>query len=569
MNEPSHGKSVAILAADAVGFSYAVANDEALALRALGASRRIIDATIEQHAGRIFNTAGDSVLAAFAAPADAVRCALSIQQNLGRETATPLLAFRIGIHLGGVVAEGSNLLGATVNTAARLEAIAPAGGLCMSGDVHDALEDAMQLDTEDLGFRLLKNLIKPVRVFRVLPPGALSQEVVAEARKSRVMVLPLANSSGLSDETYLSEGVTEDIIAGLSRFGLLAVLGMASSDAYRDQSPDLRSLVSELGVDYVVQGSVRRGGDTVRLSARLVDARSGLNVWAQRYDRSTANLFDVQDEISQTIVSTLAGQIEDEGAAMASRKRTENMEAYDFLLRGIHTARATDPRSAKAALELFQKALALDPDYALALSWLALMKLRLRSWNPDTLDVNEISEPAERALAIDTSESWCHLVYGQIAMYRRQFEKAEHHHQRAYELNPFDAHIIALRSPLSVYLGKAAEGEELARRAMHLNPNYPDWYVSNLGLALYCQGRYLDAAKAYAKAAVPQLGILALLAASYAQSGDAAGALASKRRLLELAPNFSARRFVDFRPFAHDEDKEHLMRGLEKAGLPG
>ena len=171
----------------------------------------------------------------------------------------------------------------------------------------------------------------------------------------------------MPDETYLSEGITEDLIAGLSRFGLLAVLGMASSDAYRDQSPDMRSLVSELGVDYVVQGSVRRGGDAVRLSARLVDARSGLNVWAERYDRSTSNLFDVQDEISQTIVSTLAGQLEDEGAAVASRKRTENMEAYDFLLRGIHTARATDPRSAKAALELFQKALALDPDYALAL----------------------------------------------------------------------------------------------------------------------------------------------------------------------------------------------------------
>ena len=508
------------------------------------------------------------MLAEFPWPADAVRCALAIQRNLSRATGTPLLAFRVGIHLGGVVTEGGNLLGATVNTAARLEAIAPAGGLCMSGDVYDALAGTIELESEDLGLRHLKNLIKPVRVFRILPPGATSSEVVAEARKSRVMVLPFANSSGLPDETYLSEGITEDIIAGLSRFGLLAVLGMASSDAYRDQSPDLRSLISELGVDYVVQGSVRRSGNTIRLSARLVDARSGLNVWAERYDRSTPNLFDVQDEISQTIVSTLAGQFEDQGAAVAGRKRTENMEAYDFLLRGIHTARATDPTSAKAALELFQKALALDPDYALALSWFALMKLRLWSWNPHAVDVNDISEPAVRALAIDASESWCHLVYGQITMYRRQFEKAEHHHQRAYELNPFDAHIIALHSPLSVYLGKAAEGEKLARRAMHVNPNYPDWYVSNLGLALYCQGRYLEAKKAYAKAAVPQVGILALLAASYAQLGDASGASASKRRLIEIAPNFSSARFVDLRPFAQDEDKEHLARGLEKAGLP-
>ena len=569
MNKSSSGESVAILAADAVGYSYAVANNEPLALRALGASRQIIDANIGRHAGRIFNTAGDSVLAEFPEPADAVRCALAIQENLSGEAGTPLLAFRIGIHLGGVVADGANRLGATVNTAARLEAIAPAGGLCISGDVHDALEETIQLDWQDLGFRHLKNLVEPVRVFRVLPPGARPSEVIAEARKSLVMVLPFANSSGLPDETYLSEGITEDVIAGLSRFGLLAVLGMASSTAYRDQSPDMRSLVSELGVDYVVQGSVRRVGKTTRLSARLVDAHSGLNVWAERYDRSTSNLFDVQDEISQTIVSTLAGQLEEEGAAAASRKRTENMEAYDFLLRGIHAARATDPSSAKAALELFQKALALDADYALALAWFALMKLRLSSWNPDAADPHEISEAAERALAINSSESWCHLVYGQITMYRRQFEKAEHHHQRAYELNPFDANILALRSPLAVYLGKAVEGEALARRSMQLNPNYPDWYVSNLGLALYCQRRYREATKVYAKAAVPQVGILALLAASYAQLGDATGALASKRRLLELAPNFSAQHFVDFRPFAHDDDKEHLMRGLEKAGLAG
>ena len=276
MTEPSSGESVAILAADAVGYSYAVANNELLALRALGASRQIIDASIGRHAGRIFNTAGDSVLAEFIEPADAVRCATAIQENLSGEAGTPLLAFRIGIHLGGVVADGANRLGATVNTAARLEAIAPAGGLCISGEVLDALDEKIELDWQDLGLRHLKNLVKPVRVFRLLPQGARPSEVVAEARKSLVMVLPFANSSGLPDETYLSEGITEDVIAGLSRFGLLDVLGMASSNAYRDQSPDMRSLVSELGVDYVVQGSVRRsweddspvgtsGGRTFRL----------------------------------------------------------------------------------------------------------------------------------------------------------------------------------------------------------------------------------------------------------------------------------------------------------------
>ena len=176
--------------------------------------------------------------------------------------------------------------------------------------------------------------------------------------------------------------------------------------------------------------------------------------------------------------------------------------------------------------------------------------------------------PAQRALALDPSESWCHLVFGQIMMYRGQLAEAEQHHQRAYELNPFDAHVLALRAPLAVYLGKPDEGERWARRAMQLNPHHPDWYVTNLGFALYSLGRYEEAVAAYAKVAAPQVGILAGLAASYAQAGNTAQAETSRTRLLELAPNFSARRFVRFRPFLHERDRAHLLQGLEKAGLP-
>ncbi len=321
-----------------------MATDEPLALRALGNSRSVIDPLIDEHGGRIFNTAGDSVLAEFVGPAEAVRCALTVQEALhAAEGARPLLTFRIGISLGEVVVDGENLLGATVNVAARLEAIAPAGGLCISGAVHDAIADEHRQDWQDLGLRHLKNLVKPVRVFRFVPGATSPLPVVAEARKPLVIVLPFANPGGLAEEAYLSDGITEDVIAGLSRFGRLAVLGTTSSDVYRDRSSDMSSLVTELGVDYAVRGSVRRAGNIVRLSAQLVDARSGLTLWAERYDRVIDNLFAVQDEISETIVSTLAGQLEDEAAAAASRKRTENMEAYDFLLRGIHMARALDP----------------------------------------------------------------------------------------------------------------------------------------------------------------------------------------------------------------------------------
>jgi len=562
-------KTVAVLAADAVGYSHAVATDEALALRALAASRKLIDRLMAEHGGRIFNTAGDSVLAEFRRPADAVRCALAMQEALRKsEGKDPLLTFRIGISLGEVIADGTNLLGGTVNLAARLEAVAPAGGICISGAVHDAIAPQDQHRWQDIGLRHLKNLVEPVRVFRFMPRGAVDLPVLAEARKPRIIVLPLANPGGHAEEAYLSDGVTEDVIAGLSRFGRLAVLGMTSSNAYRDRTADLSCLVSELGVEYVAQGSVRRSGDIVRLSVQLVAARSGLTLWAERYDRVFDNLFALQDEISQTIVSALAGQLEDEEAAAAGRKRTENMEAYDFLLRGIHAARALDQPSAVAALSMFDKALALDPDYALALAWSALMKLRLWSWRPRTPDAEDLLKPAKRALALDPSESWCHLVLGQIQMYTGQLAEAEQHHQRACELNPYDAHVMALRAPLAVYLGRADEGERWARRAMRLNPLPPDWYVTNLGLALYTLGRYEDAIAAYAKVPTPQIGILAGLTASYAQAGDTAGAEASRRRLLELAPDFSARRFVEVKPFMRDSDRAHLLDGLQKAGLP-
>ena len=569
MHETSKRRTLAVLAADAVGYSHAVATDETLALRALGNSRRLIDALIKEHGGRIFNTAGDSVLAEFLGPAEAVQCALAMQEALhGAESENPLLTFRIGIALGEVIVDGENLLGATVNVAARLEAIAPAGGVCISGAVHDAIAEERRHDWQDLGLRHLKNLVKPVRVFRFVPGDASPLPVVAEARKPLVIVLPFANPGGVAEEAYLSDGITEDIITGLSRFGRLAVLGMTSSNAYRDRSADLARLATELGVDYAVQGSVRRASNIVRLSAQLVDARSGLTLWAERYDRVIDNLFAAQDEISETIVSTLAGQLEQEAAAAASRKRTENMEAYDFLLRGIHLARALDPTAAAAALAMFEKALALDPDYALALAWFALMKLRLSAWEPGAHGQEEMLGPAQRALALDPSESWCHLVFGQIMMYRGQLAEAEQHHQRAYELNPFDAHVMALRAPLAVYLGKPDEGERWARRAMQLNPDHPDWYVTNLGLALYSLGRYEEAIAAYAKVAAPQVGILAGLAASYAQAGNSVGAEISRTRLLELTPNFSARRFVDFRPYLHEGDRAHLLGGLEKAGLP-
>ncbi|MGN6467676.1 MAG: adenylate/guanylate cyclase domain-containing protein, partial [Rhizobiaceae bacterium] len=420
-------RSAAILAADAVGYSHAAETNEPLALQALSNSRRLIDPLIRAHGGRIFHTGGDSVLAEFARADEAVRCGVSLQRELrAAENAEALFGFRIGISFGEVVTDGDDLLGSTVNLAARLEAIAPAGGICISGPVHDAA-GAMGEEWQDLGLRYLKNFSRPARIFRFAPPNASNLPVVAGARKPLVIVLPLARQGSRKDDDYFGEGVTEDVVAGLARFGRLAVLGTASSEAYRDRAVRLPELVAELGVDYVVGGSVRSAGDKVRLSVQLLDARSGLTLWAERYDRPLGDLFATQDEISATIVSTLAGQIEGETAAAAARKRTENMEAYDFLLRGIHQARDLDPKAAGAALKLFEQALALDPEYAAALAWFALMKLRLWAWHPEPAGGEAMFAAAKRALTLDPSDSWCHLVYGQIALYLGRFAEAEQH----------------------------------------------------------------------------------------------------------------------------------------------
>ena len=553
----------AILAADAVGYSRSMSVDEIRTVQALAESRRVIDPLIATHHGRIFNTAGDSVLAAFDEPQAAVACAFAIQQALGREDGPARLVYRIGVSFGQAIVDGDNLLGETVNVAARLEAMAPAGGLCISGDVHQRLEDVSGA-WQDLGLRHLKNLVRPVRVFRCGAQGSAEPlDTISPVRRPLLAVLPFSCRDP-ADE-YLAEGLVEDITAGLSRFSRLAVLGTVSSEAYRG---DVAKAAHDLGLDYAVRGRARRIGDRLRLSVQLLVARSGLTIWAERYDLDGAELCSAQDEITATIIATLAGVVEEDGAQVVARKRTESMEAYDFLLRGMHLARKLEVEAAAQARVMFEKALQLDPGFPLALAWLALMRLRLWALGQGAGDDTSLLEPARRALALDPHESWCHLVYGQIQMYRRHFPEAEEHHRRAGELNPYDANVLALRSALSIYLGDPREGERWARLAMTLNPRFPDWYPTNLGLALYLQQRWSDAVAAYSGVAAPQVGVLAGLAASHAQANHSDGARHAAERLLAKLPNFSALRFVAERPFVQDAHRDLLLDGLRRAGLP-
>jgi adenylate cyclase len=561
---------VAILVADAVGYSRAMSRDEAAALGAFGASRRLIDPLIRQHGGRIFATAGDSILAEFGCADGAVGCAVAIQRGIETALAAGalLMRFRIGVHLGPVHRVETDLLGATVNIAARLEGLSNTGGICISAAVRDALGSLDGLVLEPVGQRILKNIEAPIEVLRIRL-GEPGREDFLEQRRLGVAVLPFTDPSG-EVAGYLADGLADDLIAGLARFRTLAVMGRGATFHYRGAAVDPRRVAADLGVGFVVRGTCVAEGAALRIGIELVAAGTGPVLWAERFKGTASDLLATQDTIVERVVAALAGRIAAAGQADSIRRRPASPEAFDLVLQGIFHAHQTEPAATATALRLFDEALALEPDYPLALAWQALMQLRRWGWAPTGGgDLQPLLERARRAATLDPGDGWCQLVLGQVAMYAGDLDLAAVHHKRATALNPFDAHILALRSPLAVYLGKPEEGVLLIQRALRLDPFPPPWYASNHGLALYAARRYAEAAAAYAAAAMPQTGVLAGLAASLARLGDAAGARQAAARLMAREPHFRVDVFMTMRPFREAADRRHLREGLRLAGLPG
>ena len=553
-----------MLAADAAGYSRAMSRDEIRALAALSASRRIIDDLIASGSGRIFSTGGDSVLAEFASSEQAVRCGAKIQQALAKaaDEGVEVLSYRIGIHVGRVFPNSDDLLGETVNIAARLESIANPGGICISARVRAGIGDTAGLEIEDIGAQILRGIEEPIRAARIRLGEPDQQQKLPG--KFSLAVLPFRATA--IDEHW-GEGLADDLIAALSRFSNLAVLARSSSFPFQREQ-DARRIAADLGVGFVVAGSVRVEERRFALSVQLLEGSTGVVLWADRYDCQAEDLLTAQDRLVENIVATLIGRLEHAGAEMALRKRTEALGAFDLWLQGLRHADRLDLASSLRAIECFEKALAIDPDYSAAQAMLALMRLRAWALNPRHDDLESIAKVAERALVLDPGDGWSHLVVGQIAMYQKRLDAAEIHHKKAHALNPFDARIMALRSPLATYLGKPEEGLMWIERAMRLNPHHPAWYQTNQGLACYCARQYEAGAAIYASVADPQAGVLAGLVACRAQLGDNEGASAARLNLLAATPEFSSEFFVSMRPFKYEADRLHLLEGLQKGGLP-
>src|SRR5829696_4565764 len=382
---------LAIFAADVVGYSRLMRADEQGTLRALQTDREIIDRFISEHGGRIANTAGDSILAEFPSVVDAVRCALTIQREIAEanETARPeeqRLQFRIGVHVGDVVVTGGDLFGDGVNIAARLQALAEPGGVCLSEEAQRYAARPLSLTCTDLGRQDVKNIDGGIRVFSVRPtgpppvPDEPGSPSTGRSGKPSVAVLPFANLSGDAADSYFSDGITDEIITSLARFRSLFVVARNSSFAFQDQSVDLAEVGRRLGVSYLVQGSVRRAGDRLRVTAQLVEAGTGVHLWAERYDRHLDDVFTVQDEVAQMIASTLFGRIEDARLQQALRRPTDSMAAYDYFLRGLAHFRSYADDGNQQAAAMLERAVALDPQFALAQSYLAFVRVAVEGY---------------------------------------------------------------------------------------------------------------------------------------------------------------------------------------------
>ena len=573
----------AILAADVVGYSRLMGEDEAGTLARLKALRKeLVQPKITGGRGRIVKLMGDGLLAEFPSVVEAVRCAVEIQQDMaGREAGLPdehRIRLRIGVNLGDIIVEGSDIYGGGVNVAARLEGLAEPGGICISAKVHEEVRNKLPTAFEDLGEQKVKNIPEPVRVYRwagasadTIPGMAGAEGALRLPDKPSIAVLPFVNMSGDAEQDYFADGLSEDIITELSRFQTFFVIARHSSFAYKGQSVNVGKVGQELGVAYVVEGSVRKASNRVRITAQLVEAASGNHIWAERYDHDQTDMFALQDEVTRSIVAAIPGRLESADLNRIKRKRPEDMAVYDYVLRGrMHHHRGTIDDNTEA-LRLLDKAIEMDSEFAEAYAWKActLGQALARGFgdNKEELFAQDV-EACEKALSLDENNFECHWIMCEVRMMVARLEDAELHHNKALDLNSNDPRVVAQRSELLTWLGRPLEGADWARQAMRLDPYNAAGRAHLLGRALYVARSYADAIEAFRQVRAPSFKHHAEIAACHAQLGSDEKARQHADEVLRLKPDFSIADHVQGLPFKEPRDRDQYRDGLAKAGLP-
>jgi len=588
-------KLTTILAADVVSFSKMMGEDEVSTLDDLKSCREIIDAGIREHHGRIFGSAGDSVIAEFGSPVQAVFCALEFLKLIGERNAhfadRAPMQFRVGINIGDVIIDNENLYGEGVNVAARLESIANPGSICVSRKVFDEVKRKLDVLFVEGGQQQLKNIDEPVLVYHIdaAVPSIGGKERAARGSteangtkskaggaivgfdKPSIAVMPFTNLSTDSEQGFFADGITEDIITALARFPTLVVIARNSSFIYKDKSVNVSQVGQELGVRYVVEGSVRKAGNRVRVTVQVVEASTGEHIWAERYDRELHDIFELQDELSQSIVATLPGRLESVEMQQVIQKPPEDMAAYDYLLAAkIHHHKFTKEDNSKA-MELLNKAIELDPRFAPAHAWKActLGQAMARGYSKNRDDMwRQALQAVDTAYKLDENDVEANRILCEVAMHNRDWSKAKLHQDRALRLNPNDPRLVAQRGELFTWLGQAEEGLSLIEKAMRLDPYETHARAHLLGRALFVLRRYDAAIEAYKMKTSPRAGDIADLAACYAQLGNEMEARAQIEAALKLNPALTISSYVGDLLYYVDTDRQHHAEALRKTGLP-
>jgi len=566
-------KLAAILAADVVGYSKLMADDEAGTLAALKAHRAdCFDPLTAKHNGRIVKLMGDGVLVEFASVVDAVQCAVVIQKALAEQDGP--IKLRIGINLGDIIIEGDDIYGDGVNLAARIEALAEPGSVALSEYVHNQVDRKVSYAFEDTGLHTLKNIDRPVRVFRVVPDDIAAARPPSEtpdAEKPSIAVLAFTNMSGDPEQEYFSDGISEDIITELSRFRELFVIARNSSFSYKGKSTKVQDIGRDLGVTYVVEGSVRKAGQRVRITVQLVETETGNHVWAERYDREMEDIFDLQDEITRTIVTVLPLRLQGAMVEHARKKPSESLSAYECFLRAQQLYDHTSG-NAPETLELLATAIRIDPKFAQAFALTAYVHAySVFTLSPIGADPTIAArQNIQRALALGEGDHYVHAMACEVFMVCGEHDLAQIHSDKALALNPNEINALLERGVLMNYSGNSKEAVEHLHRALAHDPLAPDYQYESLAEANYMLGNYEDAIRIYERWRDPPVHMYTHLAACYAQLGRMeesrqAAALFEEGRPVDSDFAFYANAHA--RLCKQPQDAEHWLEGYRKAGL--
>jgi adenylate cyclase len=583
-NESIPRRLAAILAADVVGYSRLMERDEAMTLTGLKARwKEVLEPLVERHLGRVFKTMGDGVLVEFSSAVNAVECAVELQQAMtatNRDLPAELrIVLRIGVNLGDVMVDGSDLYGDGVNVAARIEGLAEPGGVAISDGVHEHLRGRIGIDFVDRGNRRVKNIERPVHIWTWSPGADVAEaaEAVVPAQpplpqKPSIAILPFDNMSGDPEQGYFADGITEDIITDLSKVSGLFVIARNSSFAYRGRSSDIRQVSRELGVRYVLEGSVRRAANRVRINAQMIDGTTGGHLWAERYDRDLEDIFAVQDEVTRTIVGALRVELTSNEEARRAAHSKVDPEVYDLLVRSRQTMLQLTPEATVEARAMLERVLALDPTQAQAYARLSIIAFAnyVNQWNDATPEnMTKAMELARKATELDDSEPQGHMALSLALCWTRRLDEAGSAAERAVTLDPNSADAVTGLGTIRDFQGRHEEAVALYTRAHRLDPQF-DMALHFLGRALLSLDRLAEAESAFKRrlALAPRSDMTRFyLACLYARSGRPEEARRYWDEMLAVNPRFSVEHLKRALPYRDPKLFDRLVDDIRGAGI--